>query len=249
MKHVVIIDDDHKAINVLKEALSGYNDLEVKGIAYNGKDGLKLIKETHTDLLFLDIELPDSNGIVLLDEIKSINNNIYTIMFTGVYPYYSKKAFKNSEDDYLLKPINLIELDKAIQRYKHYLSLSNKHIDKNTLSSKKNPEILAVTTYTSEMRLLRISDIGYFRYSSSRKVWEGALNDNTFVTLKKGTSASDILEYNNNFIQTHQSFIVNLEYIMLIGSNCITLYPPFNENEVLVGRTFRKELQDKIMCI
>lgn len=252
-KKIIIIDDDAKASSLLQDMIMDYPDFVVKAAVGTAALGLERVKEYKPEILFLDIELPDALGVNLIEKVKEISPDTYIIMFTGVYDEYSSDAFTRKENDYLLKPIDPKELDKAIQRSRYYFM--NKTAQ--TLSPEipvselemKNGDRLAVATYTSEMRVLKIREIGYFRYSTRRKIWEVALNDNSFVPLKRGTKAGDILNYNDKFVQTHQSFIVNIESIMLIGQNNISLYPPFNNDEVLVGRKYRKGLQDRFVCI
>ena len=59
---VVIVDDERTAIDALRRELEPYREFEVKGIAGNGAKGKKMIMELHPDLLFLDVELPDSRS-------------------------------------------------------------------------------------------------------------------------------------------------------------------------------------------
>ena len=110
-------------------------------------------------------------------------------------------------------------------------------------------DMLAIATVTSEMRIVRLSEIGYFRYCTQRKIWEVALSDKTVLSLHKGTSANVILNYSSKFVQTHQSYIVNLDNVMLVGQNNVVLYPPFNEDSVLLGRTFKKRLQEMFIMM
>lgn len=248
---IVIIDDDLQAITKLEGMLCDYPDLECSGRARNGIDGLELLSNLSVDLLFLDIELPDVNGIDLLKKIEKLKKVPYVVMFTAVYHEYSDEAFSHCESDYLLKPVNPKELDKVIQRYRHY-SMSKASTTNTVPIQSATPDfkdVLAVNTYTSEMRILRLSEIGYFRYSSKRRIWEVAISDGSFVALKKGTSASDIIKHNKKFVQTHQSYIINMDYMLLVGQNAITLYPPFNSEEIPLGRIFKKDLQDYIICI
>ena len=67
---VVIVDDERTAIDALRRELEPYREFEVKGIAGNGAKGKKMIMELHPDLLFLDVELPDTLGLNLLSEIR-----------------------------------------------------------------------------------------------------------------------------------------------------------------------------------
>lgn len=244
----LIIDDDSKTAEKLTEMLSDYPDLKIVGHATTVAEGRTMVEELQPDVLFLDIELPDGNGLELLKEVVKTNPKLYVVIFTGYYKDYSERAFTGCEADYLLKPINVYELDKAVQRYRRNITGSRSRVLKPSADANID-EVFTAITYVNEMRIMRTAEIGYFRYSSRRKVWEVALSDHSFVQLKKGTSASDILDYNPQFVQTHQSYIVNLRYLTLIGANGCKLYPPFNEDEVLVGRRYSKELKDRFTLI
>lgn len=245
---VLIIDDDVKTVEELTEMLSDYPDLQVESHALTLDEGKRMVAEKAPDMLFLDIELPDGNGLEFLAEVTDLCPEMYVVIFTGYYKDYSNKAFRGSEADYLLKPINVYELDKAVQRYRRSITGKREHVLKPNTDFGLG-DVFTATTYTNEMRIMRPAEIGYFRYSTRRKVWEVALSDHSFVQLKKGTSAADILNYNSQFVQTHQSYIVNMRYLTLIGATQCTLYPPFNDDEVLVGRRFSKELKARFTLI
>lgn len=242
---VLIIDDDEKSIEKLSEVLSDYPDLEVVGSAGLCKTGREMVAKVKPDLLFLDIELPDCNGLDFIKAVKAIHADAYIVMFTGYYKEYEEGTFKSDEADYLLKPIDELELNKVIKRYRRHRILTNSDLLKapDPHPTTRRGEVFTATTYTNELRVMRLCDIGYFRYSMRRKVWEVALNDHSFVQLKRGTSANDILQYSAQFVQTHQSYIVNMHYLLLVGTTKCRLYPPFEEDELPIGRTYGRDLR------
>ncbi|MBD5250654.1 MAG: response regulator [Barnesiella sp.] len=248
---VVIVDDDPRSVARLAEMLHTYNDLEIVGSAGNATEGLRLVNEKHPSLLFIDIDLPDGNGLSLSQEIASMTEAPYVVMFTAYYDKYAAdgRAFRSGESDYLLKPVDMCELDKTIQRYRFSRDPQRQELQVRRMPSIASDTcdriIVAMTKVTSEIRVLHISDIGYFCYNSQRKVWEAVTRDNTVVSLRKTTSANDILNYSSSLVQTHQSYIVNLDYVVLIGKTRVNLAPPFHEAEVLVGRIYFKNLQSR----
>lgn len=252
---VVIVDDDPKAIERLREMLGSYSDLEVVAGVENAVEALEAVAEHKPRLLFLDIDLPDGNGLDLIEQIRGLENPPYIVMYTAYYDTYSTdgKLFSRGEHDYLLKPIDTRELDKTIQRFRYATSPgrheSTIHLLNSVQSDPDNRIVVALTKVTSEIRVLHISDIGYFVYNSKRKLWEAVTRDNTIVTLKKTTSASDILGYSPKLIQTHQSYIVNIDYVMLIGKSKVNLFAPFQDAEILVGRIYFKNLQTRFMYL
>ncbi len=250
---VAVIDDNPGAIDVLRDRLSVYPDFQVSVCATNATDGLRRMAEQPPHILFLDFDLPDTDGFDVIRQIRSnpALERTYIIMYTAYYDRCSKRGnvFVEGEQDYLLKPIDPKELDITIQRFmfERRNRTTTGTIHPMHLPADDNSLMVVMTSTTAEMRLIRLSDIGYFRHNSRRKTWEVALADNTVIQLKKSTSASDILKYSPKFIQTHQSYIVNIDYVMLIGRQRISLYPPFQDDEALVGRTYLKNLQSRFL--
>ena len=96
------------------------------------------------------------------------------------------------------------------------------------------------------MRALRPSEIGFFRYCSDRKQWEVFLNNQPPLSLRRGMTAEQIIQYSPNFVQIHQSYIINIDYLMIIKESKCVLYPPFDHvTELLVSRKYKRELQER----
>lgn len=252
---VAIIDDNPGAISKLQEMLTPYDNLKISLTAAGCSDAVSKLSQTAADLIFLDFDLPDGDGRELIADLRKIEKikGSHIVMYTGFYNRCARKGkvFEGGEDDYLLKPIDPEKLDVCIQRffYSRRHRSEGRALKAMSLPCESNRVLVVFTTTTSEMRVIKIRDIGYFHYNPIRKAWEAALTDNTVVQLKKATSAADILSYSDTFLQTHQSYIVNFDYVMLIGKQKINLYPPFEKDEVLVGRTFLRALQAKFMCL
>ena len=82
--NIIIVDDDRQAAEVLKKKLTEYHEMNVVGMAHDGKEGLHLFKEAMPDLLFLDIDMPDISGIDFLERVESRpGNRCRVIMYTA----------------------------------------------------------------------------------------------------------------------------------------------------------------------
>lgn len=252
---VAIIDDNAGATNHLRDLLSGYDNVNVVVTASGYETAIESLSSAAADLVFIDIDLPDGDGQDLPAVLRRLPGmgSSYMIMYTAFYQRSSSggRVFEDGVDDYLLKPVDPEDLDLCMQRF--FLSRRKRSQTRGlsalTLPSEENQVLVVMTTTTAEMRVIKVRDIGYFHYNSRRKVWEAVLSDNTIVQLKKTSSAADILSYSQSFLQTHQSYIVNFDYVMLIGKQRINLYPPFDKDVVLVGRTYFRSLQAKFMCL
>ena len=224
---VVIIDDDEFSADNLCLELKKYNRLSIDGMARNGANGRKLLEKVHPDLLFLDVELPDMKGMELLEQLRGA-------------------AF-----DYLLKPIDKKELEGIIDRFM-------KKAEESAAASLVIPprvysageHTFMISTPINDLRILRSIDIGFFRYNSDRKLWEVVLNNQLPLLLKKNTTADHIKGYDSCFVQIHQSYIININYLMMIKENRCVMFPPFeNITELQVSKKFRKELQDRFYLL
>ena len=80
---VLIIDDDVKTVEKLTEMLSDYPDLQVESHALTLDEGKRMVAEKAPDMLFLDIELPDGNGLEFLAEVTDLCPEMYVVIFTG----------------------------------------------------------------------------------------------------------------------------------------------------------------------
>ncbi len=114
MIKAIIVDDEPYCCEALATLLQRYcPEVKVIDICYNGAGALKAIQSDQPDLLFLDIEMPLMNGFQLLEKLKGID---FELIITTSYDQYAIKAIRFSALDYLLKPIDREELQKAVQR-------------------------------------------------------------------------------------------------------------------------------------
>jgi len=114
MIKAVIVDDEPFCCSSLVILLERYcPEVKVTGIYHSGDDALQAIPEHHPQIVFLDIEMPGMNGFEMLEKLPAID---FEIIFTTSYDQYAIKAIRFSALDYLLKPIDREELQKAVQK-------------------------------------------------------------------------------------------------------------------------------------
>lgn len=108
-------------------------------------------------------------------------------------------------------------------------------------------DIFLCTTATGNLQLIRLGEIGYFRYNSKGRQWEAMLYDGHVLKLKRSVNSQMILNYHPFLTQISQSFILNISYLVLIKENNCVLLPPFNAVENLqITPPFFEEAQRKI---
>ncbi len=242
---VVIVDDDDVSLENLDFSLRKDTRFQVEGVARNGKQGKKVITKVRPDLLFLDVEMPDMTGMELLQHIRdSISWNMKVVFYTA-YDKYMIQAIRESAFDYLLKPFEEQDLQDILERF-----IRQKEADSRIVPYAGTPlhagQTFIVFTPTNDMRALRPAEIGFFRYCSERKQWEVILSQQPPLVLRRGMTAEQIIQYSPCFVQIHQSYIINIDYLMIIKDSKCLLYPPFDKvDELLVSKKYKKELQDR----
>jgi two-component system, LytTR family, response regulator len=108
----IVVDDEEPARRVLRELLSGHEEVEVVAECRNGLEAVKAVAELKPDLLFLDVQMPKLTGF---DVLELVGTEV-PVIFVTAYDEYAMKAFEVHAVDYLLKPVGKERLGAALQR-------------------------------------------------------------------------------------------------------------------------------------
>ncbi len=114
MIRAIIVDDEPYCCEVLTTLLNKHcPEVEIAACCHSAIEAIKVIQQQQPALVFLDVEMPRMNGFEMLEQLTSIN---FDLIFTTSYDQYALKAIRFSAIDYLLKPIDREELQKAVQK-------------------------------------------------------------------------------------------------------------------------------------
>lgn len=123
---VLIVDDEPLARRGVVVRLESVSGIEIVGEASNGTEAIASIRSLKPDLVFLDIQMPDISGI---DVLRSLDEEeLPAIIFLTAYDEYALAAFEVQALDYLLKPIDELRFQRAIERARRLVGL-NRHKD------------------------------------------------------------------------------------------------------------------------
>ncbi|MBP9185754.1 MAG: response regulator transcription factor [Bacteroidia bacterium] len=203
----VIVDDVDSMRIVLKKLLGAFDKIQIIGEAADFDEARNLITEERPDLLFLDIDL---NGLTSLDLLKSIDYQPMVIFITS-HTDFAIKAFELNAVDYLLKPISLERLTKAIEK------VTNKWQDttfEDDYNAKFTVDHVILLNFDNKMSFVRIKDINYIEaYGNYTKV---NLADGKLSVTYNSIKNWDTKLPEDLFIQIHRSTIVNLNNVTRI---------------------------------
>ena len=243
---ILIIDDDSNAIDMLANKLNNYDDIEIIGTANTGEEGMQIAKINEPEAIFLDVELPDISGLSLLEQMNSfLKGWCQVVMYTG-HDSYMLSAFRNNAFDFLMKPIDDIELDNVIQRL-YTTKRNNAAMAGSGIVTRSNDDKLLFYTNTSDFRLVHVQDIGLFQYNHDLRVWEVVVACRKEpIKLKRNANNETLLAIDPRFIQVSQKFIININYLLEVKDKMCKLFPPFDKVDyVKVGRLFKKKLIER----
>lgn len=210
MIDTVIIDDEQAAqITLMKFLQMHCSNVNIVGTADGVEEGLRLLKNKSIDLVFLDIKMNDGTGFDLLKRLPSIDFNL---VFTTAYDEYALKAFKHSAIDYLLKPIDPLELIDAVAKVTpSNTDNSAQRVDSMLeLYQEKKFDKIAIPS-VDEFYFVRISDIIRCEASSNYTIIYLATGKR--IIAPKTLKEFEELLTSDGFFRVHQSHLINLSHI------------------------------------
>ena len=158
----ILIDDEKHNIDNLWGLLNTYcPQVEVAGAAANADEGKVLIMQTRPDIIFLDIQMPRKSGFDLLKELSTYD---FEVIFVTAHDQYAIQAMRFAAVDYLLKPIDINELQSAVDRAikRQRLKEQNRQLENliHLLTSQQNKEDQRIALSTlKETRLVKTGEI------------------------------------------------------------------------------------------
>ena len=247
MYRVIIIDDEFSPRQVLQEKLeANFPEMEVVAACKNAEEALIEILRLRPNLLFLDIQMPGKNGLQLVDELMQMKGDTFTppdIIFTTgyTYPEYLLKAIELAAIDYIVKPVSVTRLEKAIARFRERAGTTT---GLQNLKNALNEERLLKFKSYNGLFLLRPDDIVYIEADRDYACMFFANGAKEDVFERLGEIEKKLPP--EVFLRTGKSVIVNRKYIRKISDTKIQLVTSSTTFPVEISRSAIKQLKDKL---
>jgi two-component system LytT family response regulator len=240
----IFIDDEQHNLDNLQVLLRTYcPQVELCGTALNADAGKRLLYAHQPDILFLDIQMPEQSGFDLL---RSLPEHDFEVIFVTAYDQYAIQAMRFAAVDYLLKPVDIVELQTAVDRAitQRQLKVQNQQLNYLMQLLKDGCGIdgqrIALAT-AKETRFVKTGEI--IRCESSNNYTTFYLTDNETLLVCKPIYEYDDLLKKYGFLRCHQSHLVNQVFIKSWKKDCGDVLLLTNGSEVPISRGKKEEIK------
>lgn len=219
----LIVDDEPIAREIIETFCSHYPSLQIIGTCENALEAKQILLEETVDILFLDIDMPELDGISFLKTIKISPQ----VIFTTAYKEFAVDAFELSACDYLLKPIPLNRFMVAVEKAMESLQQSG-------FNSGKPDDFVFIKT---QGKIFKIAFDDLLYAEASGKKVKIVTKDETLLASLSFT-ALELLLPQALFLRVHRSFIINKSRISYLEGNRIFI----GKHEIAIGEFYRESL-------
>jgi two-component system LytT family response regulator len=207
--NAILVEDEEISRDILRNYLSKYcPNVELLGEASNIDEAYSLIQKNELDLVFLDVEMPFGNAFDLLEKVE---NRTFETVFVTAYDHYAIDALNNHASYYLLKPISIDELIKAVE---HVTSIKRKEkeLQDQVLKPKINSVNGKITIPQQDgFEVVNVNDIVFCKADDNYT--EIHFNNSRKIVSKTLKYFEEILE-EYSFARIHKSYLVNVNEIV-----------------------------------
>jgi len=213
MTKCFIIDDEQPAIDVIQNYIKRIPSLELVGASTNPMQAIEIIRKNKADLVFLDIQMDEMNGIELIKHLKKDTK----VIFCTAYSEFAVASYDMDVIDYLMKPISFDRFERAVYRAMKRIAGSPFLMNEKEIA---NDYIFIKTEYKGKMVRVDLADIDFI---------EGKNNYVAFhITNKVIFSHFTLRELEEllpkaNFIRVHKSYIISIKKIATVENSELKL--------------------------
>jgi two-component system, LytTR family, response regulator len=209
---VVIIEDEQKSLELLRDLINSNGSVKIAGFTTNPGVAIDLINRVKPDILFLDIRMPGINGFEILDGLSELKSVAPVVVFTTAFDEFAVQAFEYAAFDYLLKPIDPERLAKTLDRciaIKQSGTDQKPHLLREVLNKLiyRNVSGIVIIDPSELVYVEAAGNYSSFRLSDGR-------NETVTVSLGKVEEQLDPLY----FFRTGRTFLINLRFLKKINS-------------------------------
>jgi DNA-binding LytR/AlgR family response regulator len=227
------VDDEPLALTVIRQFCKRTPFLSLEWEALSAIEAKKIIQDNPVDLVFLDINMPNMNGIELIQELEDAP----VVIFTTAYPEFAISGYELDVVDYLLKPFSFDRFTKAVTKAQELFTI------RQNAATISEADYMMIRVEYSTVRI-EINEIDYIEgLKDYIKIY--TRNGKNYVTKSSMKNISERLP--QNFIRAHKSYIVNMERVTALKNNVIQI----GQQQIPLGALNKnlviERMQDKLL--
>ncbi|TVZ53299.1 LytR/AlgR family response regulator transcription factor [Dokdonia sp. Hel_I_53] len=224
--NAIIIDDEPMAREILEEHLSKIDQITVVAQCKNAAEGFSALSKYKVDLVFLDINMPEVSGIMFAKAIQGKTK----VIFTTAYREYAVEGFDIQAVDYLLKPISLERLMKALQKF------YAENIQKETPQPTED-----FTFFRSDRKMVKVNFNDIFYIESLGDYIKVHTTNGTITTRETMNTIVEKLP-KHQFLRTHRSFIIAIAKISSFTNEHLIV----DKKVIPISRSYREAVLQRL---
>ena len=226
----IIIDDDNHWQMIIKNLLKKNDEIALDRIFSNTQEAYEYLTHNNIDLIFLDIQIKDNNGIDLIKRLKKIP----AIIIISSFKEYALEGYSISAIDFLTKPIDFEKFEKAVHKAVTSINLTN-----NLVNANKKIE------FNRDYILVKENQ-GTLKINYNEVIYISALENyiKIITPVKHYIVLSTLLQFersinNHPFLRVHRSYIINLNYLKTINKEILQLS---DDTQIPIGEQYKSDI-------
>lgn len=236
--NAIIVEDEQTSRDILKKYLDKYcPNITLLGEASNVDEALILIRQNDLDVVFLDVEMPYGNAFDLLDKVGDVN---FEAIFVTAYNHYAIDALNAHASYYLMKPISIDELIKAVDYVTDIKTKENALQDEILVPKTKGVVGKITIPQQNGFEVLETANILYCKADDNYT--EIYLNDSKKRVVSKTLKYFEEALSNASFARVHKSFLVNVNEVVKYQKGKGGSVVLSNGKEIMVSSSKKSEL-------
>ena len=234
--NAIIVEDEANSREILRNYLGKYcADVNLVGEAASIQEGLELIQKHDLDLVFLDVEMPFGNAFDLLDQLP---DRTFETVFVTAYNQYAMDALNSHAAYYLMKPINIDELIKAVSYVQEIKYKENELADTVLQPKLKSVEGKITLPQQDGFQVLNVTDILYCKADDN---YTEIYLENKKILVSKTLKYFEDALAGFSFARIHKSYLVNVNEVVKYRKGKGGSVVVSNGKELLVSASKKKD--------
>jgi DNA-binding LytR/AlgR family response regulator len=230
----IAIDDEYPATQIIKTFVDKIPDVELLKTFTKATEALQFLSQVEVDILFLDIQMPDINGIEFSQSLRIKPK----IIFTTAYDQYAVEGFNLDAVDYLLKPFSFDRFVKSVNKAVKLIDLEqNKSSGGDQYEKEKSDFIVIKADY--KLHKIKYDEIDYIE--GLKAYVSFFVKGKRFITLESLKRLEELLPA-EKFLRVHKSYIVPFSKVKALEGNMLEM----ENKKIPIGKSYKEMVMGKV---